>query len=155
MMKRARLAALALLVLPFAVPSVASAQIADSLIPLRTVISELNTFRTEHAEYINAKNAKAIGAMYDASAIVIQADGTMLVGQAAIQADLDERAPNFPHYVIKSDSVIAFGATAIDVGTVTMHPTSGGELKNSYLVVLRRTKGTWRIVRLALTPQTK
>ncbi|HEX5005204.1 MAG TPA: nuclear transport factor 2 family protein [Gemmatimonadales bacterium] len=150
-----RLVALALAAAPFAAPSVAHAQIPDSMIPLRTVISELNTFRTEYTEYANAKNAKALGAMYDASAVVIRDDGHVLVGGAAIQADLEARAPNFPHFVIKSDTVSSYGATAIDVGTVTMHPAGGGELKNRYLVVLRRTMGKWKIVRVASTPETK
>lgn len=149
------LVALALAAAPLAAPSVAHAQIPDSMIPLRTVISELTTFRAEYADLANAKNAKALGALYDPAAIVIRDDGTTLVGGAAIQADLDARAPNFPHYVIKSDTVSSYGATAIDVGTVTMHPASGGELKNRYMVVLRRTMGKWKIVRLAVTPITK
>jgi ketosteroid isomerase-like protein len=150
-----RLAALALVALPLAAPAVAHAQIPDDVVPLRTVIAELNTFRTEYTEYANAKNAKALGGLYDASAIVIQDDGKVVVGGAAIQADLNARAPDFPHYVITSDTVSSYGATAIDVGTVTMHPPGGGELKNRYLVVLRRTMGVWKIVRVSVTPIAK
>ena len=64
--------------------------------------------------------------------------------------------PTFPHLVIKSDSLVAYGHTAVDVGTSTQHPATGGELVSHYLVVLRRGAGPddWRIVRLAVVPVT-
>ncbi len=76
----------------------------------------------------------------------------MEVGKAAIKAYFTNGAPNFPHMVIKSDSLVAYGQTAVDVGTVTLHPKEGGELVNRYLVVLRRTYQAWHVVRVMVVP---
>jgi ketosteroid isomerase-like protein len=153
MMSRSRLV-VSLLTLALALPAVAHAQIPDSAIPLRTVMDEMNTFRTKYAEDYNKKDAAALAQDYTADAIVTTETGETLVGQDAIKAYLTKNAPNFPHLVIESENVVAYGHTAIDVGTVKMHPASGGELIRRYLVVLRRglQKGDWRIVRLSLVP---
>lgn len=134
------------------VPGVASAQIPDDAVPLPTVKSELNTFRAEYSEYYNKKDAASLGGMYAPDAIITLDDGTTYTGQAAILAALTKMAPTFPHLVITSESVIAFGATAIDVGTTKQHPAGGGELTSRYLVVLRRKMGVWSIVRLSVVP---
>jgi uncharacterized protein (TIGR02246 family) len=140
-----------LLALSSAAPSIASAQIRDSTIPLQTVISETYRFRIEYAENYNKKDVPALAAMYAPDAIVTTEDGTTHVGKAAITAALTKMAPTFPHIVITSDSMVAYGRTAIDEGTTTMHPQAGGELKSHYLVVLRRgTDRQWKIVRLSL-----
>jgi ketosteroid isomerase-like protein len=141
-----------LLMLASAAPSALSAQIPDSVVPLQTVISETNRFRTEYAEYYNNKDVERLVGMYAADAILVNADGSMEVGQAAIKAYFTNGAPNFPHMVIKSDSLVAYGQTAVDVGTVTLHPKEGGELVNRYLVVLRRTYQAWHVVRVMVVP---
>ena len=155
---RFRPSAAAALVLTLAAgaPSIARAQRPDSIIPLQTVISQVYRFRVEYAENYNKKDAAALAGMYDANAIVIDADGSTVVGIAAIKALLVKNAPTFPHLVIKSDSLIAFGHTAVDEGTSTQHPAAGGELVSHYLVVLRRGVGEsdWKIVRLAIVPVT-
>ena len=138
--------------LAFGVPSVASAQIPDSAVPLKTVHDEINRFRAEYAEYYNAKNVAALVPMYAPDAIITTADGMTYVGQAAIKAVLTKDAPTFPHLVITSDSLIGYGSTAIDVGTTKQHPQGGGEITARYLVVLRRNMGVWTIVRLAVVP---
>lgn len=149
-------AAALVLTLAAGAPAAARAQIPDSAIPLQTVISQVYRFRIEYAENYNKKDAAALAGMYDPNAIVTEADGTTLVGIAAIKAALTKMAPTFPHLVIKSDSLIAYGHTAIDVGTSTQHPAAGGELVSHYLVVLRRGAGEmdWKIVRLAVVPVT-
>ena len=136
--------------LAFVVPSVARAQIPDSAIPLQTIFTETNRFRTEYAEYYNNKDVAALVAMYAPDAIITLEDGTTYVGQEAIKAGLTKAAPEFPHIIIASDTMIAFGRTAIDVGTTTMHPKGGGELTSRYLVVLRRGYKDWKIVRLSV-----
>jgi ketosteroid isomerase-like protein len=153
MLSRSRLAA-SLLTLVLAVPAMAHAQIPDSAIPLRTVMDEMNTFRTKYAEDYNKKDAAILAQDYTSDAIVTTETGETLVGLDAIKAYLTKMAPTFPHIVITSENVVAYGHTAIDVGTVKMHPASGGELTRRYLVVLRRglQKGDWKIVRLSLTP---
>lgn len=137
-------------VLALGVPAVASAQIPDSVIPLKTVQDEINRFRHEYADYYNKKDAAALSTMYSPSAIVTIEDGSTYVGRPEIFSFLTKQAPTFPHIVITSDSLIAFGSTAIDVGTTKMHPTTGGELTSRYLVVLRRNLGQWSIVRLSV-----
>jgi ketosteroid isomerase-like protein len=143
-------AAALLSTLAFLAPSAASAQIPDSVIPLQTVQSEMNRFRVEYAEYYNAKNVAALVAMYAPDAIVTIEDGTTYVGQEALRAGLTKMAPTSPHIVIRSDSLVAFGSTAVDVGTTTKHPQGGGESTSRYLVVLRRKMGVWTIVRLSV-----
>ncbi len=149
---RSSSAAALLLLLASALPSVASAQIPDSIIPLQTVISETNTFRTEYSEYYNNKSVDQLVAMYAADAILVDADGMAHVGQAAIKAYFTSGAPNFPHMVLKSDHLVAYGQTAVDVGTVTLHPKEGGEVTNRYLVVLRRAYQQWKVVRVTVVP---
>jgi uncharacterized protein (TIGR02246 family) len=144
-------AAALLLALSSVAPSMASAQIPDSVIPLQTVISETYRFRIEYAENYNKKDVPALAAMYAPDAIITTEDGSTYMGQAAIAAALTKMAPTFPHIVITSDSLVAFGRTAIDVGTTTMHPQAGGELKSHYLAVLRRgTDRQWKILRLSV-----
>jgi len=141
--------------LAFGVPAVAHAQIPDDVVPLKTVISETNTFRTEYAEYYNKKDVAALVGMYAADAIVIPEGGMTLVGQAAIRDYFTKNAPTFPHIVLSSDSLVAYGATAVIVGTLTAHPQAGGEVVSRYLTVLRRHLGNWQIVRVAVVPVTK
>lgn len=141
-----------LLMLTSAAPAALSAQIPDSVIPLQTVISETNRFRHEYADYYNNKDVERLVGMYAADAILVNADGTAEVGQAAIKAYFTKGAPNFPHMVLKSESLAAYGQTAVDMGTVTLHPQEGGELVNRYLVVLRRTYKEWHVVRVMVVP---
>lgn len=136
--------------LALAVPSVARAQIPDSAIPLQTILTETNRFRAEYADNYNTKNVAAVVAMYAPDAIVTTEDGTTFMGRDAVQAYFAKNASVLPHIIIHSDSMIAFGHTAIDVGTTTIHPQGGGEQTSKYLVVLRRGYKDWSIVRLSL-----
>jgi ketosteroid isomerase-like protein len=148
-------AAAVLSILALGAPSTARAQIPDSAIPLQTVVSQTYRFRIEYAENYNKKDVAALAGMYDRNAIITTEDGNTYVGIDAIKAALTKMAPTFPHIVIKSDSMVAYGHTAIDVGTTTMHPAAGGELTSKYLAVLRRDGQDWKIVRLSLVPVPK
>lgn len=150
MAPRVRAVAALLTLMGVAVP--AAAQIPDSTIPLRTVQTEVNTVRTEYAEHYNKKDAAALAGMYAEGAIVINVNGSVLVGQAAIRDAFTKQAPTWGHLVITPDSLVAFGSTAIETGISTIHPQGGGEEKARYLVVLRRRMGVWSIVRSAVTP---
>jgi len=136
-------------------PAVAHAQIPDDAVPLKTVISETNTFRTEYAEYYNNKDVAHLVGMYAKDAILIPGDGHALIGQAAIREYFTNNASTLPHIVLSSDSLAAFGATAVIVGTLTAHPQAGGEVVSRYLTVLRRHLGQWAIIRVAVVPVTK
>jgi len=134
------------------VPGLASAQIPDDAIPLPTIRSETNTFRAEYAEYFNNKEISRLVAMYAPDAIVTNERGETFVGRAAIQAAFARDSATLPHMILKSDSLIGYGRTAIDVGTVTMHPKAGGEVKGKYLVVLRKRMQVWLLDRVSVVP---
>lgn len=145
-------AAMLLAVVASAAPTVARAQIPDDAIPLPTIRSETNTFRAEYAEYFNNKEISRLVGMYAPDAIVTNERGETLVGRAAIQAAFSRDSASLPHMILKSDSLIGYGRTAIDVGTVTMHPQGGGEVKGKYLVVLRKRMQVWMLDRVSVVP---
>ena len=148
----------ALLTLALVVPSTASAQIPDSVIPLQTVVSETNRFRAEYATHFNNKDVAGLMTMYAADAIFTAEDGTSYKGRDAIKEYFTKMSASMPHIVVTSESLLSFGGTAIDMGTITMHPPGGGEHKSRYLAVLRRElggAGNWDLVRVARTAVTK
>lgn len=147
-----------LLMLASAAPSALRAQIPDSVIPLQTVISEMNRFRAEYADHFNRKDVAGLMTMYAADAIFTAEDGTRYTGQEAIKGYFTQMAATMPHIVVTTESLLSFGGTAIDMGTITMHPPGGGEVKSRYLAVLRRElggAGNWDLVRVARTAVTK
>ena len=151
---RVRSAAALLFVLAGSAPTVVGAQIEEGRIPLQTAMTELFRFREAYAESYNSKNVAAVSAMYDTSAVVILANGTMLKGRVAINKSLTDAAP-LPHMVIESDSIRVFGNTAIDVGTLKMHPSGAPEIVTRYIVVLRRGFNEWKLVYASQTPVAK
>jgi len=154
MAHRLRSCVAVLAVLAFVGPSVAQAQGVEApRLPLRTALDELGTFRAEYAEAYNRKDGAAVSAMYAPDAIVIESDGTVLNGAQEISAKLKDSSAS-PHIVIESDSVKVFGNTAVDVGTVRMHPEGGAEMVAHYLVVLRRNMQNWKLVSVAVVPVT-
>jgi len=158
MTNRSRATAGLLLLLASAVPSVARAQIPDSTIPLQTVISETNRFRAEYADYFNKKDIAGLMTLYAADAIFTAEGGTRYTGQEEIKAYFTAMAATMPHIVVTSENLLSYGATAIDMGTITMHPPAGGEVKSRYLAVLRRERGgagNWDLVRVVRTPVAK
>jgi uncharacterized protein (TIGR02246 family) len=135
------------------VPALASGQGIDSpRIPLRTALADIGTLRTAYAESFNARDASAVAGYYADDAIVIGSDGKLYSGKDAISKMMLTDADNWPHVVIKSDSVRVYGATAIDVGTWTEHPAGGGEMVNRYLVVLRHDMNGWKLMYAADVP---
>ena len=152
MARRLRTCVAVLAVLAFIGPSVAHAQGVEApRLPLRTALDELGTLRAEYADAYNRKDGAAVTAMYAPDAIVIHSDGTMLKGSQAIGAGFKDTA-GWPHMVIESDSVKVFGNTAVDVGTLRLHPEGGAEQVAHYLVVLRRNMQNWKIVSVAAVP---
>ncbi len=133
-------------------PTTARAQIEENRVPLQTKLTELYRFREEYAAAYNKKDHSAITAMYDASAIVIPANGAVAVGSAAIGQAMASTAPTWAHVVLTSDSMAVYGNTAVDQGTARYHPAGSPEVVERYLVVLRRGMQDWKIVRLAVTP---
>ena len=135
------------------VPSIVVGQGIDSpRIPLRTALADINTLRVGYAESFNARDASAVAGAYADDAIVIGTDGQVYAGKDAISKMLSSGADNWPHVVIKSDSVRVYGATAIDVGTWTEHPAGGGEMVSRYLVVLRHDMNGWKLMYAADVP---
>lgn len=144
-----------LLTLALAAPSIARAQIEEGRVPLRTAVTELQTFRAEYADDYNKKDVAALTALFAPDAIVILRDGSVFTGQAAIRKAFLTDPAKMPHVVIVSDSMRVYGNTAMDQGTLTSHPPAGGALVDRYLVVLRRGMQDWKIVRLAVVPVAK
>ena len=110
---------------------------------------ELRAFREEYAEAYNKKDSTTVANMYAKDAIVIQPNGNVLVGQAAIRQAIDQRAPKWGQLTLTSDSLRVIGSTAVDVGTARVQLSEGGEQVSHYLSVLRRGLKSWTIVRVA------
>jgi ketosteroid isomerase-like protein len=123
-------------------------------LPLRTVIDELNATRAEYAEDFNAKKADAVAAFYLPEAIVVDDSGRVTTGATAIGEQFKKDAPTWPHMVLTSDTVRVYGGTALDFGTVKMHPKSGGENVSYYLAVLRKGLKGWKLAAVSTTPVT-
>jgi ketosteroid isomerase-like protein len=122
-------------------------------VPLRTAIKEINTLRAEYAAFYNRKDTAALTAMYLPDAVVIRADGSVLLGQAAVGKALVEEAATWKQITLSSDSMRVFGNTAWDVGSMSTKGSGGDQSVTRYLVVLRRDIQTWRISSLAVVPE--
>jgi ketosteroid isomerase-like protein len=154
--RRARTGLPVLAALALVVTSLAQAQgIEAPRVPLRTAIKELATVRSEYADLYNQKNVAALTTMYLQDAVVIRADGSTLLGQAAIGKSLAEEAQNWKQITITSDTMRVFGNTAWDVGRLSSPGPDGEARAQHYLVVLRRGVQTWKISSLAVVPETR
>lgn len=140
----------------FSLPAIAAAQgIPAAHVPLSTTLGDIATLRNGYVEAWNAKDANAVSAMYTSDAVVIDVDGTEVSGWKAIAKKNEDGAANWPHAVVNSHSVKVYGATAIDVGTWTVHPKEGGENVYRYLVVLRHGVKGWKLQNVAVAPVPK
>lgn len=138
------------------IPAIAAGQgIPEPHVPLSTTLGDIAKLRTAYVDAFNAKNSMAVSAMYTADAVVIDVDGSQVVGAKEIAKKNAYAAPNWPHAVIASHSVKVYGATAIDVGTWTVHPKEGGEVVNRYLAVLRHDMHGWKLQNVAVVPVPK
>lgn len=150
---RRRLLTSGLFVLGIVVPTALQAQIDSGRVPLQTAISEIFRLRESYAETFNAKDVADLTKKWDENATAILPDGSVVTGRAAIMASLGPPA-QWPHLVISSDSLEVWGNTAVDHGTIKMHPAGGGEIVTRYLVVLRRGYTDWRLVYSMQAPVT-
>jgi uncharacterized protein (TIGR02246 family) len=123
--------------------------------PVRTARDELRAFREDYQEAYNKKDSVTVAGMYASDAIVINADGTVLSGQDAIQKAIYANAKNWSQLTITSDSLRVVGSTAWDVGTTRRQLSEGGEQVSHYLTVLRRGVKYWKLSRLALVPESR
>ena len=136
-------------------PAAMAQGIESNRTPLRTTLAEIGTLRTEYVDAFNKKDAKALAGMYTANAVQVQADGTVLNGNAAISANAAKESATWPHAVIKSDTVYVYGATAVDIGTWTVHPKEGEEVVSRYITVLRHDMRGWKLANVVVVPTTK
>jgi len=144
-----------LLAFAIAAPAAAHAQIDSGRVPLKTALTELNTFRVAYADFYNKKDAAGLAAMYAPDASSVLSDGTVLSGMDAIKAYTVKMAPMFPHLVITPGTTVVFGNSAIEDGTLTYHPTTGATVVERYLVVLRRGMKDWSLLRTAAVTAAK
>jgi uncharacterized protein (TIGR02246 family) len=137
-------------------PNMANGQgIEKPRVPLRTARDELRVFREAYAEAYNKKDTVTVAEMYTADAVVIQGNGNVVIGQAAIQKSIASNAPKWTHITITSDTLRVVGNTAWDVGTSRTTGSEGGEQVSHYLTVLRRGLKAWKIDRLAVVPESR
>ena len=156
-MTRTRHARIGLLAVSLALiaTSAASAQgIETPRVPVRTAIKEINTLRAEYTDGYNRKDVAGLTAMYLPDAVVVQGDGTTLVGRAAINQSLTEQSPSWGRATISSDTMRVFGNTAWDVGTMETQGPDSAKSATHYLVVLRRGVQAWKISSVAIVPAT-
>lgn len=150
---RTHRAATLVLALALAAPAALAAQgIPANAPPLRTSMADLATLRATYVDAFNKKDAAAVTALYADDAVVIMEDGQMLSGGLEIGAAMAAEAPNWPHAVAESDTTRVYGSTAVDLGTWTVHPADGGELKFRYVTILRRGLNGWKITHVSLVP---
>jgi uncharacterized protein (TIGR02246 family) len=121
--------------------------------PVRTARDEIRAFREEYADAYNKKDSTAVADMYAPDAVVIQGNGTVLIGSAAIRKAVAEDAPKWGQLTITSDTLRVVGGTAWDVGTARIQLSEGGEQVSHYLTVLRRGIKSWKLSRLAVVPE--
>jgi uncharacterized protein (TIGR02246 family) len=137
-------------------PSFAAGQgIKRPTTPVRTARDELREFREDYAEAYNKKDTVAVAGMYTPNAVVIQGNGTVVIGKDAIQSAIAQNAPKWTQITITSDTLRVVGNTAWDVGTSRTQGSEGGEQVSHYLTVLRRGLKDWKIDRLAVVPESR
>ena len=124
-------------------------------VPLSTTLGDIAKVRNAYVEAYNAKDAKAVAALYTADAISIGPNGSQVVGARAISKVLADSAPTWPHAVVASTSVKVYGSTAVDVGTWTVHPQAGGEMVSRYIAVLRHGVTGWKLQHVVAVPVAK
>ena len=146
---------LAVLLLCVAAPIAAGQGIKKSATPLRTARDELREFRETYSEAYNKKDTVTVAGMYTPNAVVIQGNGTVLIGKDAIQSAIAKNAPKWTQLTLTSDTLRIVGSTAWDVGTTRMQGSEGGEQVSHYLTVLRRGLKFWKIDRLAVVPESR
>ncbi len=158
-MTRCRRARISLLAVSLALvaTSVASAQgIETPRVPVRTAIQEINTLRAEYTDGLNKQAVAALTAMYLRDAVVVQADGSTLMGREAIGESLAKQAPSWGQTTITPDTLHVFGNTAWEVGTMSSQGSDGAVNSSSrYLAVLRRGVTAWKVSSVALVPTTR
>ena len=150
--RRARISLLAASLALIATSPVSAQGIEAPRVPVRTAIREINTLRAEYTDGYNRKDVAELTAMYLPDAVVVQPDGTTLVGRAAIGQSLAEQAPSWGQASISSDTMRVFGNTAWDVGTFETQGPDSAKSASHYLVVLRRGVQVWQISSLAIVP---
>jgi ketosteroid isomerase-like protein len=143
------------LLLCVAPPIAAGQGIKPGAPPLRTARDELRQFRETYTEAYNNKDTVTVAGMYTPSAVVIQGNGTVIIGRDAIQSTIAKNAPKWGQLALTSDTLRIVGSTAWDVGTSRIQAAEGGEQVAHYLTVLRRGTKFWKIDRLAVVPESR
>ena len=94
--------------------------------------------RRDDLEGTLGEDGAAVASVYSTDAVIIDGRGARVSGADAIRQYMDARASEGGHMVLASDSVRVYGNTAVDIGTVTIHPEGGGEEVADYMAVSRR-----------------
>ena len=86
-------------------------------------------------------------------ATYLYVDGKRYYGIDAIREYMAERTQGHMVLAADSSSTRVYGNTAVEAGTVTVHPEGGGEDVAHYLSVFRRGMTGWKLVSVALVPK--
>ena len=102
----------------------------------------------------NRKDVAAVAALHTDDAVQLLENGKLLRGRAAIQAAMVADTANWPKLTITPNEPATYvGDVAWGSGTtVAQVPGPGGaamSIPGSYIVVLRRDAGTWKLAALA------
>ena len=136
-------------ILAAALPAALAAQGIRPHVPITTTLDYIAKARTAYVDAYNAKNAAAIDHMYTTDAVVLGADGSEMTGPAFARRNVDS-ADTWQEATVYSTSVKVYGATALDIGTWTTHPSAGDPVVRHYLAVFRHGVQGWKLQALAL-----
>jgi ketosteroid isomerase-like protein len=137
-----------------AIPAVAGAQGIQPHQPLSTTPDDIARVRTAYVNAVISRNPAAVTAMYTADAVVLGPDGSETVGGRAIAKMHADSAAAWRPSDVRSTKLQVFGATAVDVGTWTIH-TAAGDSVRRYLMVLRHGVNGWKMQSVAVTAATR
>ena len=128
-------------------PAIAAAQgIPEPHAPVPNAMRDLTALRASYEKAYNAKDVKVVDAMFAPDATMIGPDGSVSKGWAAIAKANEASASSWSHITLMSDGMTIYGSTAVDMGTMTIHPASGTDSRMRYMVVLRHDMHGWKLL---------
>lgn len=136
-------------ILAAAFPAALAAQGIRPHAPVPTTREDIARARDAYVDAYNAKNAAGVDRMYTIDAVVIGTDGSEATGPAIARRDAGA-APAWDAVTVESTSLKIYGATALDVGTWTTHPSAGDPVVRHYMAVFRHGIHGWKLQAMAL-----
>lgn len=112
----------------------------------------LDALPASYEEAYNRHDAAAVAAMFADSAVMLSADGGVLMGKEAILASLQEDMAGSPQVTIDQTDTRTMGEYAAGRGSYTLRTTPEGgepiEIQGNYLSLTHMENGEWKIMGL-------